>query len=29
MVTDKFRKYVLPTFHYGFSGWVFLKLGTA
>ena len=29
MVTDKFRKYVLPNIPYVFIGWVFLKLGTA
>ena len=29
MVTDKFRKYVLPNIPYAFIGWVFLKLGTA
>ena len=28
MVTDKFRKYVLPNIPYAFIGWVFLKLGT-
>ena len=29
MVTDKFRKYVLPNIPYVFIGWAFLKLGTA
>ena len=29
MVTDKFRKYVLPNIPYVFIGWVFLKLGMA
>ena len=28
-MTDKLRKYVLPTIPYVFIGWAFLKLGTA
>ena len=28
-MTDKLRKYVLPSIPYVFIGWVFLKLGTA